>query len=321
MADEVVLMDPARSRVLLIGSSRFGAASGLHDLRSVAPGVQALRRILIDPRRGGLLPGVCRSLIDPASTAEVGEAFWPCVEEAEHTLLIYYAGHGLPDPHDGALHLAVRSTNPRRVHTSAVPIEWIRRGLLETAATTTVVILDCCYAGRVIRTMSASDIAAEVDVAGSYVMVAAPANRQAVAPEGEAFTAFTGALVGVLGEGVPSGPPKLDLDTVFKRVRTDLVRRSLPAPEVLRSNDAARLALVRNVAPPPPPPRSPPPEVPTLPSPTLAAAVAVEPSPDATEDRSWRWAWGLAIAIVVIAGSVAIAVLITPARRARTAGC
>ena len=244
-----VLMDPMRSRVLLIGASRFDASSGLRSLPSVPAGIVELRRVLTDPGRGGLPAVSCHALVDPMTTREVADAIARCVEEAEHTLLIYFSGHGLQDPHDRSLHLAVGGTDPKRPHSTAIPIDWIRHGLIDTAAVAKIVVLDCCFAGLATTgTLSASDLAAEVDVAGSYVMAAAPANRLALAPEGEEFTAFTGALLGVLRDGVPGGPERLDLDTVYRRLRRDLAARGCPAPQVLRSNDAARIALVRNAA-------------------------------------------------------------------------
>jgi hypothetical protein len=241
-------MHPTNSRVLIVGASKFPSDPGLDDLPSVPPGVKELRSLLIKPDVGGLAESACRLALDPRTPDEVDAALWNCAEEAKHTLLVYYSGHGVPHPHDGSLHLAVGVTKRLRLHATAWPIEWIRRALIESEAETKVVILDCCFSGRAIQTMGADSIAAQGAAGGSIVIAAAPATRLAAAPAGESFTAFTGALLAILRDGVPDGPPMLDLDTVFRSVRAALTGRGLPPPQVQRTNDAATLALGRNRA-------------------------------------------------------------------------
>ena len=241
-------MHPSRSRALLVGAGRFGASAGLDDLPSVRPGVEELQRLLLSPDGGGLDSSACHVLLDPATVNEVDDELMRSAEDAEDTLLVYYAGHGVPLPRDGSLHLALGNTDRKRLHATAYPIDWVKTALLESNATSRVVIVDCCFSGRAIQTMSGDGIAEQVDTAGSFVMTAAPANKPAAAPEGEQYTAFTGALIRVLKEGVPDGREHLDLDTIYRSVKADLRRRGLPQPQSQRMNEAARLALARNPA-------------------------------------------------------------------------
>ena len=240
-------MDPARSRAILIGAGGYGTDE-LEDLLAVPAGVDELRRLLTDPERGGLEPGSCRVLIDPQSANEVDEQLFRCAREAQDTLLVYYSGHGVPDPYDGALHLAVSVTERDRLHATAIPFEWVRRALRESPARAKVVILDCCFSGRAIQPMSASELAEEADVAGSFVMTASAANRKALAPEGEPFTAFTGALLQVLRDGIADAGELLDLEAIFRRSRASLIRQGRPEPQAQRINGASQLALSKNAA-------------------------------------------------------------------------
>jgi maltogenic amylase-like protein/caspase domain-containing protein len=242
------LMDPVRSRVLLIGAGTFGPEAELADLPSVAAGIQELHRLLVDPRRGGLTPEACRTILDPDSTSEVDRLLWQCADEAEDTLLVYYSGHGVPSPSDGSLHFAVRGTERRRLRSTAIPYEWIHDAMQESAARAKVIILDCCFAGRAIRTMSAGELIEEIDVAGAFTMTATPPNVRALAPEGERFTAFTGTMIELLEGGVPDAGEYLDLDTLYRRARALLRERGRPVPEARRLNEAAQLALSRNPA-------------------------------------------------------------------------
>jgi Caspase domain len=188
-------------------------------------------------------------MVDPRTPQEVDEALIQAATAAADTLLVYYAGHGLPLPSDGSLHLAVGITDRHRLHSTAVPLEWIRSAVRRTDATAKVLILDCCFSGRAIQVMSADAVAEQLDVAGSYVLTAAPANKLAAAPQGETYTAFTGALIGILEEGIKGGPNYLDLDTIFSAVRKELRNRGLPEPQAQNINRAARLALAPNPAP------------------------------------------------------------------------
>jgi hypothetical protein len=62
------LPDPDRSRVLLVGASRY---DHLPDRPSVAANLDALESVLTDPELGGLRREHCRVLREPANPVEV----------------------------------------------------------------------------------------------------------------------------------------------------------------------------------------------------------------------------------------------------------
>src|SRR4051794_16218504 len=138
-------MDPARSRALLVGASTFGEAAELDDLPSVPAGVRELQRLLIDPSHGSLEHDSCLALIDPKDVDDLDRALHRCAQDAEDTLLVYYAGHGVPSQRDGSLHLALRNTDRTRLRATAYPIDFLRDHILESNASTKVVIIDCCF--------------------------------------------------------------------------------------------------------------------------------------------------------------------------------
>ena len=283
MSSGPYLIDPARSRVLLVAASRFGEASGLDDLPSVRPGIEDLRAFLVDPAWGGLEELACRMVIDPETPAEVDEALVHSASEAEDTLLMYFSGHGVPHPSDASLHLAVRGTDRRRLHSTALPIGWIQNAMRESDAVAKILILDCCFSGRAIATMAGESVAAQATITGSCVIAAAPANRPAAAPEDERYTAFTGAFLQTLKDGVPRGPEYLDLETVFRSVRAALVGRGRSAPQIQRTNFVAEVALCRNAA------VREPHEPTPAPPPRLEVALTVDPAECAAgEGVTWH---------------------------------
>lgn len=83
---------------------------------------------------------------------------------------------------------------------------------------------------------------------GTYVLAAAAENAVALAPPGEEYTAFTGALVSVLNEGMESEPQILDLNTVFRGIQSILRQQSRPDPQCLARNHIGRMAFAKNRA-------------------------------------------------------------------------
>lgn len=170
-------------------------------------------------------------------------------EQTLDTLLVYYAGHGLLTP-EGQLYLAVKETMPGRVRYSGLPFEWVREALRDSPAAIRVLILDCCFSGRVIETMAdpAAFAADATEVTGTYTLTATAGNLPAHSPSGQACTAFTGELLDLLNIGIPDGPAELTLGVIYPRLRQRLIARGMPRPQQRGTDTADGLALVRNPA-------------------------------------------------------------------------
>lgn len=167
----------------------------------------------------------------------------------------------------GELFLALPGSDPEDPGFTALPYEALRALFVDSGrirARTRIIILDCCFSGRAIPAMSGDLVSGMVDIEGVYVLTATAANRTALAPPGERYTAFTGALLDLLRDGVPDGPDLLSLDVIFTQLTRTMSRRSLPRPEQVNVRTAAGLALRPNPAlrtapaPPAAPPAAPP---------------------------------------------------------------
>ena len=235
--------DPAASRAVLVGASRF---DDLAALPAVRRNVAALGDVLTAPRVWGLADDHCVRIHEPESAREVSNALKQAAREAEDTLLFYYAGHGLIDPGTGELHLALRDSRRHEVYDTAVPYDWIRRALLGSRAARRIVVLDCCYSGRVLGAMSEGLDLAEID--GTYLLAAAAENAVALAPPDELYTAFTGELVGVLHDGIPEAGETLTLTEVFDAVRSSLAAALRPTPQCRDRNALGAVPFVHNPA-------------------------------------------------------------------------
>ncbi|MFI6379468.1 caspase domain-containing protein [Streptomyces sp. NPDC050658] len=251
-----MLSDPARSEAVLIGVHEYAT---LENLPAVAQNLHGLRDTLTDPGVWGLPAAACTVISQPSSVGEVLDTVRERARRAEDTLLVYYAGHGLTDPHTDELYLAMPESDREREYTS-LRYEYLRRAVLDQQARAqrTVVILDCCYSGRaLLGKMSASThIADQAVVAGTCLLTASAETRPALSPPGERYTAFTGELITTLADGVPDQPDPLDMDTLYRHVHRTLAGKSRPLPQQRNRNLGGFIAIARNRAatPEPPPP-------------------------------------------------------------------
>ncbi|OXM47930.1 caspase family protein [Amycolatopsis alba] len=240
------LPDPRKSRAVLVGVSEYAT---LEELPGVANNIATLHGAMTDPELWGLPEEHCVSLLNPESADEVMEAVHRAASEATDALLFYYAGHGLLD-NRFELYLAMPGSDNERLYRS-VRYDDIRREVVGTALSCygKVVLLDCCYSGRALQGGmggSVDDLADQARVDGTYVMTATAETRKALAPPGEHYTAFTGALVDKLTRGLPGGPELLDMETLFHHMKADLQARHFPVPQQRSRNDGSAIALVRN---------------------------------------------------------------------------
>lgn len=228
---------------MLIGTSTYDF---LDDLPAVSNNLNSLAEALCGPTSWNLRRENCVIVANPASTEVAMDVLRDASESARDTLLVYYAGHGLVDS-EGQLYLGLPRSRQQRVDTG-LPYDWLRNALLTGQAERTVVVLDCCYGGLALGMMGSADLAAQADVQGTYLLAAASETRPALAPPGEAHTAFTGELLSILSTGIADGPEKLDLDSVFKQLRTVLASKDRPVPQGRVRNSNGQLALGWNPA-------------------------------------------------------------------------
>ncbi|GGT23359.1 MULTISPECIES: caspase, EACC1-associated type [Streptomyces] len=248
------LPDPRLSRAYLFGSAAY-LHDELPDLPAVAHNLRDLGAVLTAPS-GGFAAEHCTVHLDPPGTVDVFGELRRCAEEAEDTLLVYFAGHGMVRK-AGELYLGLPAARRSTLAVTGFPYSLLREVLAESPALNKVVVLDCCFSGWAVQGMGGGDGEAlaspeELEIEGSYVLTATPATSTALAPEGAEHTSFTGELLYVLRSGVPGAGELLPLDAVARAVRQRARLRGLPMPDVRAGGSAGRLALLRNAAAAPP---------------------------------------------------------------------
>lgn len=237
------------SRVVLIGVGSYDD-SNLADLRSVTAGVAALQRAFSDPSVWGLPAANCVATDPDAGSREVLGMIRRAAAEAHDVLLIYFAGHGLRDPHDLELHLALKHTVPGEPE-SSLRYEYLRREVLKSQARHKVVILDCCYSGSALGGVldTAGQIANHTPIDGAYLLTSCAETRLALAPIGETYTAFTAELLHALNNGVSDiHDDVLSMDAIYNHLHQVLRSKARPIPQQRSRNAGGHFPIVRNKA-------------------------------------------------------------------------
>lgn len=231
-------LNSSRSRILLTGAGRYdelpaipAVAANLADLRSALA-----RAHEPDPIRASVV-----EVRDPAIQKELSAPLRAAAAADLDVLVFYYAGHGVLDEHQ-QLHLAVTSTDPAAVPESALSFAVVRRILSQAVARVRIVVLDCCFSGRSIDSGMADTgtlVAGQIDVRGTYTLASSSRNLASLAPPGARNTAFTGAMLDVLG----SGTTALTVGDLALELRRTLRASGLPDPEFRADDTAAHLVI------------------------------------------------------------------------------
>jgi Caspase domain len=267
--------DPARSRVVLIGTSDYERADELSNLPAVRGNLSGLEAALTNTDSGVFAFASCTVVDSPDSPGSLMRRLSRAAGEAEDVLLVYYAGHGVLG-WNGDLHLSVRQTDQHQVSGTAVPFDWVRHTIQDSPAAVRILILDCCFSGRAVGAMSSDSAALEqINVAGTYILTSTEANKISHAIPGERYTAFTAELIKLLASDETPSDDVLTLETLYPRLRAAMSRRGLPQPKAVLGDSSGGIILRRT------PLR---PETPSLPVTTIgpvapAINVALTPNP------------------------------------------
>ncbi|MCZ0996207.1 caspase family protein [Streptomyces noursei] len=240
------LPDPATSRAVLLGTASY---HHLDALPSVEANLRDLAATLGDATVWGLPEPHCEVVLDPGSADAMLDPVHRAGDEATDTLVVYYAGHGMRDTESADLYLGLTGSRDGVGYT-AVAYQHLRGAIRSARARRKIIVLDCCFSGRAVRTLAGQGdvLAARAAVDGAYVLTASPRDRVALAPDGERHTAFTGELLGILRHGLTDGPELLDLDTLYRALTERLGAKNRPLPQRAQENGVGRLPLARNRA-------------------------------------------------------------------------
>ncbi|MBO0851254.1 MAG: caspase family protein, partial [Pseudonocardia sp.] len=233
-------------RVLLLATSTHRGAT-LTSVPSVASSFHELRAALV--QRCGVRPDRLRPILDPPDAQDMALAVSEEARRAETVLLVYFIGHGLLGP-GGELFLAASNTDrlvAGLAQHQALSFSSLRQAVEASRASSVVVVLDCCFSGRVsLGDVSPIPTLAMEPTYGLYLI--GSAEQLALAPPDATRTAFTGALLDLLERGDPRGPRLLTLDAVYDAVFRTMRHQQRPLPRRQSGDRSGSLIIAPNRA-------------------------------------------------------------------------
>ena len=234
---------PNSAQAILIGASKFDNDK-LLPLPAVENNIKKLSSLLADQKVIGIPNNNITTIVNPATEQDIFlSKLIPAISQASDTLIIYYAGHGLPDNHYN-LYLAARKTEPANLaYSGALPFSKIADILTsqDCQAKKIIVILDCCFSGQAIT---------EFTFRGRkqiYLMTSAHSTELAEAPVNATYSTFTHELVLLLEKGINNGNPTLTLDDIHEHIKNQLSNKQFE-PKSSSHKDAHKLAIAYNRA-------------------------------------------------------------------------
>ena len=244
------LPDPQRSRAVLIGTGRY-ADDKLPDLPVVVRTIRDLAAALADPVYGVVPENHCTVLEDQGDIRLIGRHLRSAASLAEDLLLVYFVGHGLVGARRHELYLGLPDSEWAEPEFNSLEYDKLRSSVLDSAAKTKIIILDCCFSGRVVSEAMAdpvTEMVGQIEVDGTYVLASAGRDQVAVILPGENHTAFTGRFLQLLRNGVPGGPELLTVDYLYQQLVMRMRAEGLSQPQKRGTSTADLLALAGNRA-------------------------------------------------------------------------
>ena len=244
------LPDPQRSRAVLIGTGKY-ADKKLPDLPVVGRTIGDLAAALTDPVCGIVAKSHCAVLEDQGDIRLIGRHLRSAARDAEDLLLVYFVGHGLVSGRRHELYLGLPDSEWAEPEFNSLEYDKLRSFVLDSAAATKIIILDCCFSGRVVSEVMAdpvTEVVGQIEVDGTYVLASAERDQVALILPGENYTAFSGRFLHLLRNGVPGGPELLSVDYLYRQLVARMRAEGLSQPQKRATSTADLLALAVNQA-------------------------------------------------------------------------
>ena len=249
------LPDRQRSYAVLIGSGKY-ADDKLPNLPAVRKTLADLAAALTDPIYGVVPKNHCTVLENQGDIRLIGRNLRSVATLAEDLLLVYFVGHGLVDGRRHQLYLGLPDSEWAEPEFNSLEYDKLRSSVLDSPAATKIIILDCCFSGRVVSEAMAdpvTEMVGQMEVDGTFVLASAERDQVALVLPGEDYTAFTGRLLHLLRNGVPGGPELLTIDYLYRQLAIKMKAEGLSQPQKRGTATADSLALAENRAFVPPP--------------------------------------------------------------------
>ncbi|MDJ0695550.1 GUN4 domain-containing protein [Mastigocoleus sp. MO_188.B34] len=203
---------------VLIGVSEY--KYGLNPLPAAIKDVEAMQRVLQNPKMGGFTPDNITVLKNPQrQVMEEGIEMLFSSCQKDDLLLLYFSGHGIKDDH-GRLFLTTPLTRKDRkgklIRTTTVAASFIHEIMENCRSKRQIIILDSCFSGAFAEGMRAKDdgvvdIKTQLGGEGRAILTSSTAFEYSFEQQGSDLSVYTRYIV----EGIETGAADIDDDGVI----------------------------------------------------------------------------------------------------------
>lgn len=248
-------LDKKNTYVLLIGASTYPNWEAM-NIPNVQVNLREFEALLLDPFYCGISIEQIKVIEDEniEDTNNAIQEFFNSIASPQSTVIFYYSGHGLQSVKAmDDLFLATRNIREKTFEASSIKISELRRLFSECIASRKILLLDCCYAGKITKgfmTDNDSDSIAKLnDFEGTYIMAASSEYERArFDPEAPNLpTKFTGQFIEVIKNGIESDDEYCTLHSIYNQIRnTFLIQKDAPRPIQIGQNNIGNLPVFKN---------------------------------------------------------------------------
>jgi TPR repeat protein len=253
MTDTMQGLDFATTKVLLIGASEFPNDPGIIDIPNVAVNIKQLSALLKDVEVMGIPEAnITISLNERKDEVETKlNRIVKTTNTKEHTLIVYYTGHGMYSSHNSSFYLATSHTTEEDLEALGVKGDVFKDYIRRSAAGRKIVIFDCCYSGKLLETMDTEEsrkVALLNGFAGTYAMASSASDEPSLFPilEKERPTYFTEKLLEGFNGGIDNGNEYCSLNDIFCHIEQALMQDGRPRPLQSVYKTVGEIGLCKN---------------------------------------------------------------------------
>jgi len=240
---------PPNSRAILIGVPNYRDNRAYPSYPAVGNSLDGMFAVLTDPALCGWPKEAVERIVNPTDSGQLLGRLRALAAQTAGVLLFYFVGHGVLNE-DGELCLAISDTDAANPDATGLEYSKIKKMLYAaTPANTRIAILDSCYSGRVIGLSATNAQLADLsEVAGTYTLTAADdiAHVAPLKQQDNAYTSFTGELLGLIRSGIPAGSSQLTLGALYPHLKRRLVSKALPCPNQRGTDNVTQFLFTRN---------------------------------------------------------------------------